>query len=205
MTNTDIPTDADAPTGAVPPFDPGTNALVVNEKGNSALPFCLSRPDAGGGLAVVTTDVQTASVADVAPVHLADGARLDLVDCTGNPTAVETPVAASLTTAEQDLPSVGEAAIDTIQEAETTAVTTVCLSSISELVARSTVQQVYKLLYVVAQQVQTRGLVAFHVWNGPLESKTLRILGQAVDRLVVLEGRGDPTVHSPKEWSVDHG
>ena len=82
--------------------------------------------------------------------------------------------------------------------------TTVYLGSISELVARATVQQVYKLLYVVAQQVRTRGL-AFYVWDGPAEAKTLRIIGQALDQLVALDSRGDPTVHPPTEWSGDHG
>lgn len=205
MTDTSTPTRADVAADAIAPFDPGTNVLIVDEEGDSALPFCLSRPNADGGLAVVTTSVPAASVTDLAPLYLADGARLDVVDCTGGSATAEAPVVTSLTSAGRDLPSVGEAAAAAVQEAETTPVTTIYLGSISELVVRSTVQQVYKLLYVVAQQVRTRGLVAFYVWDGPLEAKTLRILGQALDRLVALNGRGNPTVHSPAEWSGEHG
>ena len=108
MTNTSTPTPADTAADAVPPFDPGTNVLIVGEDGDSALPFCLSRPDADGGLAVVTTGVLAASVADLAPLYLADGARLDIVDCTGESAAAEIPGTTSLTSAGQELPSVAK-------------------------------------------------------------------------------------------------
>jgi hypothetical protein len=204
---TKVPDSASGETVAdgIPPFDPGTNVLVVDERGGDALPFSLSRPGAEGGVVVVTTDLPAASIADIAPRYLAEGARLDVVDCTGESAAVDAPGVASLVSAGQDLPSVGEAAVEAIQAAETTPLTTVHLGSVSRLVAQSTVQQVYKLLYVVAARVRANDLVAFYVWDGPSEAKTLRILGQALDRRISLDGRGEPTVRSSTEWSVEDG
>jgi hypothetical protein len=189
----------------VPSFDPGTNVLVVDERGEDALPFSLSHPDADGGVAVVTTDLPAASVVDIAPHHLADGARLEIVDCTGEPATVDAPNVTSLVSADQDLPSVGEATVETLQGAKTTPLTTVHLGSVSSLVAQSTVQQVYKLLYMIADRVRAHDLVAFYVWDGPSEAKTLRILGQTLDRRVSLDGRGEPTVRTSPEWSGDDG
>jgi len=58
---------------------------------------------------------------------------------------------------------------------------------------------------MIADQVRTHGLVAFYVWSGPFEAKTLRILGQALDRRVSLDGRGELTVRSSTEWRGDNG
>lgn len=205
MTDMTDPAAGDAVAEAIPAFDPGTNVLVVDESGDKALPFSLRRTNTDGGVAVVTTDRPAPSVADAARRSLADGARLDIVDCTGGLAGVDTPAVDSLVSAGQDLPSVGEATVETVEGAGPTTLSTVHLGSVSTLVARSTVQQVYKLLYMVADQVRTSGLVAFYAWDGPSEAKTLRILGQALDRRVSLEGRGEPTVRSSTEWSGDDG
>jgi hypothetical protein len=205
MTDTTNPTAGDAVAETARSFDPGTNVLVVDESGGEALPFSLRHTAADEGVAVVTTDHSAPSVADAARRSLADSARLDIVDCTGKSTGVDTPVVDSLVSAGQDLPSVGEATVDTVQSGDSTALSTVHLGSMSTLVARSTVQQVYKLLYMVADQVRANGLVAFYAWDGPSDAKTLRILGQALDRRVSLEGRGEPTVRSSTEWSGDDG
>jgi len=186
-------------------FDLGTNVLAVDENGGEALSFSLRHTDPDGGVAVVTTDRSAGSIADTASHYLADNARLTVVDCTGESSATDTPAVASLVSAGQDVPSVGEATVDTVQNVETTTLSTVHLGSVSTLVAQSTVQQVYKLLYMVADQVRTHGLVAFYVWSGPFEAKTLRILGQALDRRVSLDGRGELTVRSSTEWRGDNG
>ncbi len=204
MTDTTNPVAGDAVAETARSFDPGTNVLVVDESGGEALPFSLRHTAADGGIAVVTTDRPAPSVADAARRSLADGARLDIVDCTGGSAGADTPAVDSLVSAGQALPSVGEATVDAVQGAGPTTLSTVYLGSVSTLVAQSTVQQVYKLLYMVADQVQANGLVAFYAWDGPFEAKTLRILGQALDRRVSLDGRDEPTVRSSTEWSGDN-
>lgn len=179
-------------------FGPGTNVLVVGG-GDGAdggpLAYALSRPAlAEGPVTVVSTDRDAATVAALAGDR-DDRSPLDVVDCTGAASASD---GAAATVAPGDLPSVGEATVAALDGESGTAPVGLCLDSVSTLVARSTTQQVYKLLYVVSQRVRASGVVALYTWDGddPATDKTLRILGQTLDYRVTLDAPAAERVRS---------
>jgi hypothetical protein len=191
-----------------PPFEAGTNVLVVGETDGAALEFAVSRLLAAGGpVTVVSTDLPAASVAAVPVADPPDGASLHVVDCTEEASAavpdgpaVETTVAVE----PGDLPSVGEATAAALDGDGTPPPVGVCLDSLSSLVTRSSVQQVYKLLYVLSRRVRSRDAVAFYTWDGPSTDKTLRILGRTLDYRVSLDAPDGPRV-SPLDGQPDGG
>jgi hypothetical protein len=173
--------------------------LVVGQREGEALEFCLSRStDPPGPVAVLSTDLPAP---DIAGLRSPDVNRppLHVVDCTGGVADAEdldVPSDTSVTVSDRGLPAVGEAAVEALAEEPPPRVTRLCLDSISTLVSLASVQEVYKLLYVLARQVRARRAVAFYTWDGSVENKTTRILGRALDYRVTLDTPDGPTVRS---------
>lgn len=174
-------------------FGPGANVLVVDQDGGDALPFCLDRLG-GDGRLVVSTDLPAGRVVPLAAER--GEAPLHVLDATGDtdPSVDAGAPGASVTVTGPGVAAVGEAAVAALDEAD--GATGVCVDSVATLVARSSVQQAYKLLYVLAQRVRGRGHRAFYTWEGPAEARTLRVLGRALDYRVSLDGADGPAVRS---------
>jgi hypothetical protein len=194
--------DADA-TPAAEPFESGTNVLVVGERAGEALEYCLPRLAAGPDpITVVSTDVPPSTVAGTLPGGREgsdgpDRPTLRVVDCTGRAADGDdggVPAGTRVDVASRDLPAVGEEAVAALADGPAPAAAGLCLDSVSTLVERATVQDTYKLLYVLARQVRARGAVACYTWDGPAEEKTRRILGRALDYRLSLDASDEPTV-----------
>ena len=110
-----------------------------------------------------------------------------VVDCSGE-TADATALDAALTVAGSDVPSVGEATVRALADA--TAPVGLCLDSVSTVVERSSIQQAYKLLYLVTERVRSLDARAVYTWSGPIEERTRRILARPLDDVVRL-GAGE--------------
>jgi hypothetical protein len=168
-----------------PTVDPGENVLVVGD-GSTPLRRGLAALDAAGATpTVVSTDLPAASV--VAAHDEACGAGSPaVVDCSGETAASDAnALDARVGVAGRDVPSVGEATVAALDDAPPDA--GLCLDAVSTVVARSSVQQAYKLVYLVAERVRAREVRAVYTWNGPAPEKTLRILGRALDDTVRLD------------------
>jgi hypothetical protein len=203
MTGTVGPRDADVRgLEERPQFPPGSNVLVAGGADGEALEFALSHLlPVGGRSAVVSTDLPPAAVAAL-PAPAAE-ASLQVVDCTGSgaPVPADPPVPTVVTRAAAALPAVGEAAVAAVDGdgdddgGEAAGVVGLCLDSLSTLVERATVQEVYKLLYLLSRRVRSREVRAFYTWDGRAPAKTLRILGRPLDYRVALdEPAGDRVV-----------
>lgn len=197
-------TDAIEPTGlqreagaAIETFSPGTNVLVVGGGEGEALEYCLDRfVDAGRPATVVSTDVPARSVEGLYESLVGSSPQgLRIIDSTGDSAEWDGTrgAATAVTVADPDLPSTGEAAVEALDQGDKAA-ERLCLDSLSTLVGNSTVQQAYKLVYLLSDRVRMLGGVAFYTWEGPPEAKTRRILAQALDYTVTLEGSDEPTV-----------
>lgn len=194
-------TGPENPDEAQPLFSPGANALVVGGTDSEASSFVLSRlHDVDRRLLISTDTPATEAVATAAEDD--PGSPLTVVDCTGeieSADAVDAEAEATVTVTGPEIPSVGEAAVATIDDLDPSATAGICVDSVSTLVARSTVQQTYKLLYVLARRVREGGHVAAYTCDATTEQKTLRIIGQALDYRVSMSGPDGPTVHSLEE------
>lgn len=158
-----------------PALEPGTNALVVGGPDSDALEYGLGRlADLDGRVTVVSTDTTPDAIADLADdTSPGYAASVDVVDCR-----------------DADLPMVGEATVAALDADPTPS--GLCVHSLSTLIERTSLQQVYKLLYIVADRVRSHGTVAFYTWDGETDPKTLRILGRALDYHLFLESE-DPS------------
>jgi hypothetical protein len=188
-----------------PPFEPGANVLVVGESDGEALPFALSRLDEVDRRLLISTDVPAGQAAAMAAGEEVDS-PLTIVDCTGEtgpvPT-VDARVETAVTVTDPDIASAGEAAVAALDRLDPSVTAGICLDSVSTLVARSTVQQTYKLLYVLAGRARQGGHLGVYTADTPAEARTLRILGQALDYRVSLSGGDEPTVRSLAEVGDD--
>jgi hypothetical protein len=190
--------DSGAVGGTRPPFEPGGNVLVVGEAHGEALPFALSRIDDVDKRLLISTDVPARQAAAMA----AEGgveSPLTVVDCTGETepvAAVDARVDTAVTVTDPGIASAGEAAVEALDRLDPSITAGVCLDSVSTLVARSTVQRTYKLLYVLAGRVRQGDHLGVYTTDTPAEARTLRVLGQALDYRVSLSGEEDPTVRS---------
>jgi hypothetical protein len=183
-------------------FDAGTNVLVTDGAGGDrgALSFALERlADGPGPVSVVSTDTPPEAVASAATTG-PSRPRIRIVDCRNRASEAAadgatggcstTPTGTRVRSAPEDLPAVGEATVAELDGERGPAAVGLCLDSVSTLVNRDSVQGVYKLLYVLANRVRSRGALAFYVWNGASEVKTVRILSRALDYRLSL---GEPT------------
>jgi hypothetical protein len=192
--------DSGAVDGTRPPFQPGANVLVVGEADSEALPFALSRMDEIDKRLLISTDVPAKQAVAMATEGRVDS-PLTVVDCTGETEPVpavdgRVDTAVTVTVTDPDIASVGEAAVEALDRLDPPITAGICVDSVSTLVARSTVQQTYKLLYVLAGRVQQGNHLGVYNANTPAEPRTLRILGQALDYRVSLSGEEEPTVRS---------
>jgi hypothetical protein len=191
---TDETVDADA----LATLTHGSNVLLSGGTGTETLAFSLSLlADLEGPLAVVSTDWAPDDVVRVSEQALQTvDVSVDIVDCT-DPDERSTDSASpptdthsrQITVAGPDLPSVGEATIAAIGQHQrgSTPLAGLCLDSVSTLVERASLQQVYKLLYILSERVREQNLVAFYTWNGPTDEKALRILDQTLDECVSID------------------
>lgn len=197
--------DPGAPDETQFPFDPGANVLVVSEADGEALPFALSRLNDVDERVLISTDVPAERITPMAANENAESS-LRVLDCTGEPEPVPnitTPMETTVSVADPDIPSVGEATVATLDRLDPSATAGICLASVSTLVARSTVQQIYKLLYVLARRIRQDNHVGIYTWDTPAELRTLRILGQALEYQVSLTWPEGATVRIITEVSDD--
>jgi hypothetical protein len=174
-----------------PTVAPGENVLVVGE-GTAPLRQGLSGlVVAGAPPTVVSTDLPARAV-----LEAYDGTDPPVVvDCSGETTASDaTALDATVRVGGTDVPSVGEATVAALDDAPPDG--GLCLDAVSTVVARSSVQQAYKLLYLVAERVRAREVCAVYTWNGPVPEKTLRILRRALDDTVRLDPDEAPAVEA---------
>lgn len=197
--------DPGAPNETQFPFNPGANVLVASEADGEALPFALSKLNDVDERVLISTDVTAERITPMAAEEDAES-PLTVLDCTGEPEPVPnitTPIETTVTVADPDIPSVGEAAIAALDRLAPSATAGICLDSVSTLVARSTVQQTYKLLYVLARRVRQGDHVGIYTWDTPVELRTLRILGQALEYQVSLTWPEGATVQTMTEVGDD--
>lgn len=176
----------------------GSNVLVVGSEPTAALRYAFDRFDeTDGPTVVVNAASRTESV--LAAAGEAWAAEADhVVDCSSE-TADATALDAAVTVAGSDVPSVGEATVQALDDA--TAPVGLCLDSVSAMVERSSTQQAYKLLYLVTERVRSLDARAFYTWSGPIEERTRRILARPLDDVVRLGvGKRRATGASDGEW-----
>lgn len=177
-------------------FGPGANVLVVDRSGGDCLPFCLDRLDGADCRLVVSTDLPAGQVVTLAGERGKESSLrvLDCIGDTGPAIKVDGAPGTTVSVPGPGVAAVGEAAVAALDDAEGAA--GVCIDSVATFVDRSSVQQAYKLLYVLAQRVRRGGHRAFYTCEGPADARTLRILGRALDYRVSLDGADGPTVRS---------
>jgi hypothetical protein len=169
---------------------PGSHVVVVGEDDADPLRAGLARlttPDAP--VLVVSTDVRPADVVVLHDEVAPPGAPSPVVvDCTDGD--ARGAANARVVAADPDVPSVGETTTGLLDESP---VAGLCLDSLSTVVAHASVQQTYKLLYLLASAARSREVPGVYTWDGPVEQKTLRVLARAVDDTVSLdESSPDP-------------
>lgn len=165
----------------------GSNVLVVESEPTAALRYAFDRlGETDGPTVVVNAAPRTESVLAAAGEAWAAEAN-HVVDCSGE-TADDAALDATLTVVGSDIPSVGEATVRALDD--TTTPVGLCLDPVSAVVERSSIQQAYKLLYLVAERVRSLDARAFYTWNGPIEERTRRILARPLDDVVQL-GAGE--------------
>ena len=163
---------------------PGSNVLLVGDEPTDALRHALDRLDETDGTTVVVNAAARTESVPAAAGEAWAAETSHVVDCSGETTDA-TALDDTVTVAGGDVPSIGEATVRALDDA--TDPTGLCLDPVSAVVKRSSVQQTYKLLYLVAERVRALDARALYTWTGPVEEKTLRILARPLDDVVRLD------------------
>jgi hypothetical protein len=163
----------------------GSNVLVTGTGPTAALRYALDQFGGGDGTTAVVSAALPAATVLSAAGETSAGGPSHVVDCSGQTSSKDAAgFDAPVTVAGSDVPSVGEATVQALDDATPPAA--LCLDAVSAVAERSSVQQTYKLLYLVAERVRAHEARAVYTWRAPVETKTLRILGRPLDDTVRL-------------------
>jgi hypothetical protein len=100
------------------------------------------------------------------------------------------------------LPAVGEATLGTLEAGESAPpADRLWVAGLPSLLERASVQQAYRLLYVLSKHVQRVDGVALYALDGAVDRKTAGILGRPLDYEVTVEPGSAPEVRALAERS----
>jgi hypothetical protein len=182
--------------------DAGSAALVVGSR-HDRLTFCLDRLATAERTAAVVLPPDPGTVIEEyerlggeAPLTVVIDESADTIPTDGAGVHTTTVDAGSL-------PSVGEAALGTIEtDGADPPADRLWIAGLPDLLEGSSVQQVYRLLYILSEHVRRVDGLGLYGLSESTEPKTVRILRQALDYEITLEPGSDPETRALAEPST---
>jgi hypothetical protein len=178
-------------------LEAGSTALVVGPR-RERRSFCLRHLATAGRTAVAVLPSDPAGtvgeysrLGGKAPLTLLQGE-----EPAGEP-AEEPPGVHVVDVTADSLPAVGEATLGTLEaDGPGDPADRLWLAGLSELLERASVQQVYRLLYILSKHVREVDGVGLYALDGSVEPKTARILCQPLDYEVTLAPESAPEIRT---------
>ena len=178
-------------------LEPGSAGLVVGPA-EARRSFCLDRLSTADRTAVA---VLPADPAGTVEGYRRAGGEAPLTVIAGDATAdagrFEGDDVRAVDVDGASLPAVGEASLATLEtDGPTPPADRLWLADLSGPLERTSVQQVYRLLYVLSEHVERVGGVGLYGLDTSVDGKTAGILGQPLDYEVTVRPDGAPTFRS---------
>jgi hypothetical protein len=179
-------------------LDAGSTALVVGSEAERRA-FCLRRLATAERAAAAVLPSDPAGTVD-AYDRAGGGAPLTVVldgAVEGGTVATDGRDVRTVEVDAASLPAVGEATLGTIEaDGSTAPADRLWLAGLPGLLERASVQQVYRLLYILSEHVRRVDGLALYALDRSVEPKTARILRQPLDYEVSLETGADPAIRT---------
>jgi hypothetical protein len=182
-------------------LEAGSTALVIGSR-HDRRTFCLDHLATAERTAAVVLPPDPGAVIEEYE-RLGGEAPLTVVldESTGTPPT--DPGVHTTTVDAGSLPSVGEAALGTIETDGTgPPADRLWIAGLPDLLERASVQQVYRLLYILSEHVRRVDGLGLYGLSASTEQKTVRILRQALDYEITLEPGSDPETRTLAEPST---
>ena len=186
-------------------LEPGSTALVLGSRRDRRA-FCLRHlAKAERSAAVVLPADPLGTAKDYN--QLGGEAPLTVV-LEGGEQADEGPIVASDVHAvdvnARSLPAVGEATVETLESGGTNPpADRLWLAGLPRLLERVSVQQIYRLLYILSKHVRQVDGIGLYALDASIDRKTARILRQPLDYEVTLASESDPEIWALAGQSAD--
>jgi hypothetical protein len=178
-------------------LEAGSTALVVGPR-RERRSFCLRHLVTAGRTAVAVLPSDPSGTVEEYD-RLGGEAPLTLLreEGTVDGPADEVPGVRVVDVAADSLPAVGEATLGTLEADESgDPADRLWLAGLPELLERASVQQVYRLLYVLSKHVRKADGVGLYALDESVEPKTARILCQPLDYEVTLAPESTPEIRT---------
>ena len=183
-------------------LEAGSTALVIGSR-HDRRTFCLDHLATAERTAAVVLPPAPGAVIEEYE-RLGGEAPLTLVldESTGTP-STEIAGVHIATVDAGSLPSVGEAALGTIEtNGADPPADRLWIAGLPDLLEGASVQQVYRLLYILSEHVRRVDGLGLYGLSASTEQKTVRILRQALDYEITLEPGSDPETRTLAEPST---
>lgn len=167
-------------------FEPGTTALVLGSRCDRRS-FCLGHLATAERAAAVVLPADPVGVIEEYE-RLGGEAPLTVVaDETADRMPADDPDVRTVTVDADSLPSIGEAALGTLgSDGPEPPADRLWIAGLPHLLERVSVQQAYRLLYILSEHVRRADGLGLYGLEESVEPKTVRILGQALDYEITL-------------------